>query len=237
MAAADIRVLEEKQVAGFHAAVLEAGSANALVGWLKEKGYAYTGEVEAWARPYVEAGWKITALKVVKDQADKASPRVAAAALRMSFQTERPVFPYREPDSKSAAQAVNAKSRILRIFFISDARYKGELTPQTKWGGKVAWSNKVQTEDRLKTLDLLKLPATTGPAEWWLTEFEDNWQYTTAPADVYFSRDADQGVVKRPVHVQYVAAPWPTDVTVYALAALTVVPFVVRRVRRPGKSG
>ena len=41
-------------------------SADALVGWLKDNGYAFSPEVEAWAKPYVEAGWKITALKVAK---------------------------------------------------------------------------------------------------------------------------------------------------------------------------
>ena len=61
-----VRVLEEKLVAGFKAVVLEADSAGALVGWLKENGYAFSPEVEAWAKPYVEAGWKITATSPAK---------------------------------------------------------------------------------------------------------------------------------------------------------------------------
>src|SRR5262245_8959342 len=66
-----VRVLDEKLVAGFNAVVLEADSADALTGWLKKHGYTYSPEVAAWARPYVEAGWKITALKVAKGDGEK----------------------------------------------------------------------------------------------------------------------------------------------------------------------
>jgi hypothetical protein len=218
-------------VAGLNATVLEATSAVALVNWLQQRGYDYSPAVEAWAKPYIDAGWKITALKVAKDQEGKANKRVAAASLRMSFQTDRPVFPYREPESKTAADALNVKSRVLRIFFIADARYRGALTPDQKWTGHVEWAGKLKPEDRKKTLELLKLPENTGPAEWWLTEYEDNWKYTAAPADVYFSRDADQNPVKRPPHIEYVAAPWPKDFVVIALVGVILIPALFRRVR------
>ena len=53
---ADVEVRMEKEVAGFHAVVLESKSADALVKWLKERGYAFSPEVAAWAKPYIEAG-------------------------------------------------------------------------------------------------------------------------------------------------------------------------------------
>jgi hypothetical protein len=55
---------------------------------------------------------------------------------------------------------------------------------------------------------------TTGPAEWWLTEFEDNWPYQPAQADVYFSRDTSP--IERPPIIEYVATPLPTEITVWA---------------------
>ena len=63
---AGVTVLEDKVVAGFHAVVLEARSGEDLADWLKANGYAFSPEVQAWAKPYVEQGWKITALKVAK---------------------------------------------------------------------------------------------------------------------------------------------------------------------------
>jgi hypothetical protein len=214
-----VRVLDEKLVAGFQAVVLEADSANALSNWLQEHGYAFSPEVEAWAKPYVDAGWKITALKVAGDEAAPEQQRVAAAALRMTFKTDRPLFPYREPDTSQSAEALEARNRLLRIYFIADARYEGELTEEVPWTGRVAWSDKITAEDRQKVLDLLKLPDTSGPADWWLTEFEDNWPYQTAPADLHFARSSDQSTVKRPPTIEYVSSSW-TDVTVYALVGV-----------------
>jgi hypothetical protein len=227
-----VEVRAEKEVAGFHAVVLESKSADALVKWLKERGYAFSPEVAAWAKPYVEAGWMITALKVVKPKDDAEKKNVAAASLRMSFKTDRPLFPYREPDPKDAAKALGARHRLLRIYFVAEARYRGELTKEEPWTGKVAWAGKLADGDRKKALELLKLPETEGPAEWWLTEFEDDWPYRAAPADVTFSLDPDQSTVRRPPVRVYVSAPWPTDITAYAMAALVIVPPLVRRVRR-----
>lgn len=229
---APVRVLQEKQVAGFAAIVLEADSTSALVDWLKENGFAFSPEVEAWVRPYVEQGWKITALKVAKDKSDQESTQVAAAALRISFQTDRPLFPYREPDSRKSAEALGASQRLLRIYFLADSRYEGELTKEQPWTGQVAWSDKLVDASRKKILELLKLPETTGPAEWWLTEFEDNWPYQIAPADLYFGPSARQDVVKRPPIIQYVSTALPGDVTAYAIVAVVIAPLIWRRRKR-----
>lgn len=227
-----VKVLEEKQVGDFHAAILEAKSASALVDWLKENGYATSPEIEAWAKPYVEQEWKFTALKVAKDKKNLEAKKVSASALRISFKTDRPVFPYREPDYKSAADALQANRRLLRIYFLAEARYKGELTKESPWTGNVAWAGAITAEQRKKLLEQMKLPETTGPAEWWLTEFEDNWPYKVAPADVYFSKDANQAALKREPIVRFVAAPYPTDASPYALAAALIFPAVWLRLRR-----
>jgi hypothetical protein len=220
--AAPVRVLDEKEVAGFQATVLEADSADALVAWLKDHGYAFSPEVQAWAKPYVEQGWKITALKVAKGKENK-DQRVAASSLRLSFKTERPLFPYREPDSTRAAADLKADHRLLRIYFIGDARYQGVLPGDVAWTGKPAWSGLMSAENRKKTLEMLKLPENTGPAVWWLTEFEDDWPYKVAPGDLTFARSADQSPIRRDPIIEYVAAPWLTDVTALALALVLIV--------------
>ena len=230
-APAGVIVLDEKLVAGFNAVVLEASSADALAKWLKEHGYAYPPEIEAWAKPYVEQGWKITALKVARAKGEQDSASVTAAALRISFKTERPLFPYREPDYKNANTTVGAHQRLLRIYFVAEARYRGDLTPESPWTGKVAWADKIKSEDRKKVLEMLKLPETAGPAEWWMTEFEDNWPYRVAPADVTFTRDPSQGTTKRPPIIEYVSTG-PRDVMFLALMAALVLPTLLRLVRR-----
>jgi hypothetical protein len=228
-----VNVLEQKIVAGFEAAVLEVGSAAALVKWLKDNEYAYSPQIEAWAKPYVDTKWKFTALKIHKEKDAKEKKTVAASALRMTFKTDRPLFPYREPEYKQEAELLGASQRLLRIYFLGEARYQGEFDQGTgRWTGNAVWANKLTPEQRKEVLEMLKLPETTGPAEWFLTEFEDNWPYRVAPSDVYFSHGADQSTLERPPVIEYVSAPYPTDVTVYALAAVMFLPPLWRRVRR-----
>ncbi|MFO0863597.1 MAG: DUF2330 domain-containing protein [Gemmataceae bacterium] len=226
-----VNVLQQKIVAGFKATVLEAKSAQALVGWLKENGYAFSPEVEAWAKPYVEAGWKMTALKLTKGPDPSAGKNVAAKSLRISFKTDRPLFPYREPDPTSFAKELNARHRTLRIYFIGEARYKGALGDGAAWSGNTVWSKPLAPGERENLLHLLDLPATTGPATWRLTEIEDNWLYRSAPADVYFAPDADQSETERPPTPQFVNVPSEL-VLLGGIALVAATIFAVRSVAR-----
>jgi len=231
MVANGIAVLETKTVAGYDAVILEASSANSLVNWLKEHGYAMSPEIEEWAKPYVEKNWKFPALKVAKEAADKPTPTVATSALRISFQADQPLFQYREPDPKAAAQTLNANHRLLRIFFVGDSRFRGEFAADNPWSGQAAWSDKLDAAQKGRLLELLKLPAETGPQVMWLTEFEDHWPYKLAPGDVYFVKDADQSSKKRSAIVQYTATKFPEDGSFYLVALAVCGPPIIRRVR------
>jgi hypothetical protein len=227
-----VQVLEEKTVAGFHAVVLEATSANALVGWLKEHGYAFSPEVEAWAKPYVDGGWKITALRVATDAALKDQKGVAAAALRISFKTDQPLFPYREPESTGAAQKLGASSRLLRIYFVSDARYDGALTKDVAWTGRPVWSNELTHESRARLLELLSVPETSVAGEPWLTEFEDEWPYRKAPSDLTFARALHQHTLKRPPIIEYTQNDAPNMTWPLVFAGVIAAPALAKRMRR-----
>lgn len=240
-AKSEVRVLEEKLVAGFNATVLEADDVNVLVKWLEENGYNYSPAVAEWAAPYVEQKWKFTALKVAPAEpnpdvpASETNGTVKASALRLSFDTDRPLFPYREPnyvqeaDGNAERQSQLASAnRLLRIYFLSGARYTGELTQDQPWTGKVAWAGKLADHQRTEILQQLKLPEDTGPQNFYLTEFEDSWPYKVAPADVYFAASANQSDVQRdPV---YVSNDSGGDVSLAVLVALALaIPLWSRR--------
>jgi len=227
-----VKILDQKLVAGYKATILEASSAVALTDWLKQNDYAFSPEVKAWAEPYVAKGWKFTALKIAKPEDGKTSISADAPALRISFKADQPLFPYREPDNANIAESMTSSRRMLRIFFVSDTRVKGEFPDGQKWNAEVAWSNAVPAELRTELLDLLKLPASTGPAKWHLTEFEHNWPYAVAPGDVYFVRDANQEPVKRQPWIEYTAAKSPPDVAGFALVCLALLPAFIIRLKR-----
>lgn len=192
-----VRVVEEKSVAGFHATVLQAGSAAALTAWLGQHGYQFSPAVEEWARPYVDQGWMITAMRVEKGKEERAAQKVSASALRMSFSTARPLFPYREPASTADAASLKAPSRLLRIFLVAEKRYDGALEGGGRWSGHTEWSGKITAAERASLLKDLALPATTGPDVWHITKFDDIWPYAKATGDLYFSPASSQKEVGR----------------------------------------
>ena len=77
------------------------------------------------------------------------------------------------------------------------------MTRAFVWTGKVAWSGKVSEDVRKRTLAVPKVPESSGPSEWWLTEFEDYWPYQVAKGDVYFSKSAETSEARRPPMIQY----------------------------------
>jgi hypothetical protein len=140
---ASVRVLEEKRVAGHDAVVLEADSATALSDWLKEHGYAEGPTLTDWLRPYVAAKWKISAFKIASDAPAQA---LSTSAVRMTFTTDRPFYPYREPaDQRETVQAnlpADPGNRTLRVFFLAPGRFDGAVGEAgLPWPGKPRWSS------------------------------------------------------------------------------------------------
>lgn len=223
-----VRVIEEKRVAGFDATVLTARSGDDLVKWLKDHGYAYSPAVAEWAKPYLGGDWHFTALKIAKNRSE---PDLKAAALRISFRTVRPLFPYREPESGASRNALKAPDRLLRIYFIADARYRGEIDGGRKWSGNAVWSGDI-TPHRAELLADLGLPAGSGPAQWWLTEFEDRWPYAKAAGDLWFQRDAGS---RKLAPRQTASTEKPGDALMLAMLAAGVVLPLKRVWRGPSR--
>lgn len=94
-----VRVLDEQRVAGFDAVVLSADDPAALALWLKDRGFAQGPALTEWLAPYVSKRWILTAFK---DRERKPAPGaetrvIGTSAVRMTFKTDRPFYPYREP--------------------------------------------------------------------------------------------------------------------------------------------
>ena len=201
---APVVVHERKRVAGFDAVVLTAETGATLNAWLRKNGYSYSRSLAAWAEPYITGRWFFTALKVAEQGAvaKEETSTLDAAALRISFDTEQPLFPYREPDSTAAAAKLGVTERLLRIYFIADRAHTGRFTDGSPWSGTVRWSGDISSSKK-KLLRSLKLPENPGPEKWWLTEFEDQWPYRQARGDVVFVPSKNQKPVVRTVQSAY----------------------------------
>jgi len=159
-AVTSVVVIERKRVAGFDAVVLQAGFADDLSKWLVENGYANSAALSVWAQPYVEQKWFFVALKLAPEEPQRVQAGVQsvdAKALRISFKTEKPLFPYREPDSLVAAMDLGVGQRLLRIYLITDKACSGHFTTGADWAGFVKWSGDI-TDKKADLLRDLGLP-------------------------------------------------------------------------------
>src|SRR5262249_46168799 len=175
-----IEVPARQRDAVYAAAVLKADDAQAVRAWLEEQNYDLRPGLTKWIEPYIKAGWIITAFQVTKT--DKEDDRLSTQGVRMSFHTDKPFFPYREPADTSEGQR---DRRLLRLFVLSGQRMQGELDEHgTPWPGKAVWANSLGADQRQKLGRLVDAPVVPLPKGAWLTVFEDDSSPRPGSADL-----------------------------------------------------
>lgn len=220
MARAPVEVLSVQKVGGYEAAILDATDAAALNQWLTGNGYATTPELTAWLDVYVQKRWIVSAFKIDKT-ADATTARTSA--VRMSFATDQPFFPYREPASQREGTA--STPRLLRVWFIGPERVTGRVGDQP-WAGRMFWSGAIK--------DLEVGGVKVDPASR-MTAFEDEATPRPGIDDLFFERDPDQAERIPPPEVALMPVmTWiPADLVVLPVA---VVAFIWRRRRRRARA-
>ncbi len=194
-----VDVLSTQRVAGMDATVLRANDAAALGAWLSEHGYPMREALVRWLRPYVDAGFVVTAFRYVND----GGPRVGSAAVRMTFTTERPFYPYREP-----SDLPEWLGRSLRLYVVAASRMAATA-------GRTPWSAQVEHArpwpDARATLGDA-VPPETLPEGAWLTSFLDR-SAVRVSHDLAFAPSDDASEVARPARVitHEVAIPLPLE--------------------------
>lgn len=163
---------------------------------------------------------------------------VATSAVRMSFKTEKPFFPYREPADQREVRPANVPdakaaepppSRLLRVFFIGEQRASGAIGQSSApWPGETVYADAFATAAIAPDLAPLTLPS----SEAWLTTFEDRSNPRPGTDDVFFTMSATSSAV-RPAPVE-VARGTPLFLPLDVLALLIggAVWIVKRRRKR-----
>jgi Uncharacterized protein conserved in bacteria (DUF2330) len=229
-----VTVLSVTRVAGLDAAVLEADSATAIGEWLKQHGYAFRDELVRWLEPYVKAKWKINAFKIAKG-GDSASEDFGTQALRMTFRTEKPFYPYREPaDQRRAPLSPNPwEKRRLRVFVFSSERVQGQLERPGGWPGRPTFSKNLPDASALLAG---ALDSSDSRKSGWLTAFEDESDPRPGVADVFFAKDDDQREFRPPPIVVLDDAPIIIPIELLLLLVIGVgvgisIPVIARKRR------
>jgi hypothetical protein len=228
-----VRVLETKRVAGYDAVVLEADDPAALARWLATRGYAKRPALDEWLRPYVEKKWKLTAFKIADPDDGGASDearRLGTTAVRMSFATERPFFPYREPrDQREAVPKNMTGPRSLRVFFVGAARVGATIGDgSTPFLGKTAWSAPIDGGY------LRGVPGVPNSA--WLTVIEDEASPRPGVEELWLDRSKDGSEIKPAPIVIAHPYPIPVDLCVLVGGVGYGIYRLARRKRATGAS-
>jgi len=234
-----VRVLDEATVAGYDAVVLEADDPAALAAWLASHGYDARPTLVAWLEPYVTAKWKITAFKVASPRAAAPTGTLGTQAVRMSFDTETPFFPYREPADQREPVKRPAGApgdplppevpapRELLVYLVSAQRMTASIGKTGAFPGSIPFAKHLGSQ----------LPADVGAL------LADNNPFVTVVVDpstprpgtdeLYFSPSGDQSEVEPPPIVQIVREPIVIPVEgVVLLAGIVGLVLLVRGKKR-----
>lgn len=245
MSGSPVRVLDTASVAGYDVTVLEADDPDALNRWLGEHGYEARPAIADWLAPYVAAHWKISAFKFSRqagagnsDPGESDREAISSSAIRMSFQTEQPFFPYREPaDQRSTEAGLFYPDRLLRVFLLSADRMDGTLgaNASAPWPGRTIWTDRLRETYREPLASRVKLSPQQMPAQLRMTVLEDWSSPRPGTDDIYFSPSADQSRIVPPpiVTIRDERIPVPLDlvaVVLVAIVLLTMLAFL--RLRR-----
>lgn len=194
-------VLAEHDIAGYHATTLAADDEQTLATWLSTNGYLSTPELRAWLKQYSAAKWKITAFKLIKN--DEMSASVITRAIRLSFRTDRPFYPYSEPSDRQRTNAASPEGRALSVSILSNERMTGMLADHKSWPEKLEFAGpsistpSVTVKNSLTPQQWLAAANLNAPHEnvsvpTKLTTFIDESNPRPGTADLYFTPDRDQ---------------------------------------------
>ena len=168
-------VVDQKRVGNLDTSVLKFRldktrkfdeTADELLGWLNRNGYVARPELKEWLKQYIENNWVITAFKIAgevgPDPVSSSKPKetgfaIKATPIRMTFRTERPLFPYREPVDQRDAQS-GSIPRLLRVFVAAKRRMTGTIGESTSWRGQTVWADAITDAERVELLSKVHLP-------------------------------------------------------------------------------
>jgi hypothetical protein len=178
----EVKVIQEADVAGYHATTLFSTSAHAINNWMNDHGYVSTPEVEKWADRYTARGWYLTAFKVI----DKTKLTASTGTVRMSFHTQAPYNPFYVPSSN----ILLSMKGTLRVYFVSTGDYVANIGPGGETWETPSWTAPIPEASSALLAKQVKIPAEAIPDNVQVETFVDNDFPRAAADDIYFEKKA-----------------------------------------------
>jgi len=198
-------IVNQAHLGGYKATVLDAANGPAMQAWLLDHGFRMTAATAAWLRPYVAAKWSITAFQLTRKSPESAAG-LTTAAIRMSFPTDRPFYPYSEPARALPLGRANDE-RALSVALLSNEKVQGALAEGIAWPAEVQYAGSSDAGvahaqpdgKRWDNRDWMKLVNLKGSVAHprHLTYFRDLSNPRPGKTDLFFSSSKDQSDLRQ----------------------------------------
>jgi len=212
----EVRVIQEADVAGYHATTVFSTNTRAMYNWMKDRGYVSTPEIEEWIDRYTKKGWYLTAFKV----SDKAKAAASTGTIRMSFETERPFNPFYVPKTNFLA----GQNGTLCVYFVSTGNYDAHYGYSSQTWQTPQWTSLIPKPLADSLAQSVKLDASAIPNRPQVEEFVDSNFPRPAPDDIFFTKRPLPAPVKED-------PPAPKPIPPSAFFVLASLPLLVIRRR------
>lgn len=178
--AESVELIEQYMVGDFEVSVLKGTDGAAINGWLKANSYTSRPGMEAWLDHYAKMGWFFAALKFVRGEGQESSE---TTAVRVSFDTDVPFYPYKMPSDTWP----EGHYRPISLYFVSIGVARGKYRGgDGEWEAKVRWSGDLPRETATKLASLVSLDQMDIPEGATVTVFQNTANAQGYEYDVYF---------------------------------------------------
>lgn len=178
--AGSVELIDQYLVGDYEVSILKAIDGKAMLGWLKTNDYTSRPAMEDWLDHYSKMGWFFAALKFIRPE-DAQTPETSA--VRVSFATDVPFYPYKMP----ADTWPKGHVRPIALYFVSGgvarAQYRGS---SEDWEAEVKWSGRLPREEAMTLATNIGLSADDIPEGTTLTVFRNSETAQGYDQDLFF---------------------------------------------------
>ncbi len=136
-----VQVIEQKRVGDYLATTLKATDGKVLNDWLKANGYVSRPAMTPWLDHYAKQNFYFAALKFVRELGQE-TPETSA--LRISFATDVPFYPYKMPSDTWPT----GYYRPMALYFVGPAKPRVNYRETwTEWEARAAFSGPMKGPD------------------------------------------------------------------------------------------
>ncbi|MBC8066146.1 MAG: DUF2330 domain-containing protein [Chlorobia bacterium] len=179
-AAGGVEVLKTERVGDYQATVVKATDGAKMNAWLKENGFVSRPAMTEWLDFYSKKSWVFTALKYVAKPGEITNTQ----ALRLSFKTDKPHYPYKMPSDTFN----DGDTRPLKLYFVSNSTVKSSYAiSNDQWEAETVWSGPLPEDQRAGLAKDISLKTEDIPAGATVTIFENGEKESNFKEDLVFA--------------------------------------------------